>query len=103
MWRKGVPATCPVTGLRHPAGHGKLHMRNSGPRAAAVLLAAALTLAGCQAADAVINNSTLNVQTQMSETIFLDEVPPSLKTIYVSVRNTSDRPDVDFRAPLMMS
>ena len=78
-------------------------MRNSGPRAAAVLLAAGLALAGCQAADAVINNSTLNVQTQMSETIFLDEVPPSLKTIYVTVRNTSDRPDVDFRAPLMMS
>jgi len=75
-------------------------MRTSGPRAAAVALAALLALGGCQAADAIINNSTLNVQTQMSETVFLDEVPRNLRTIYVAVRNTSDRPDVDFRVPL---
>jgi hypothetical protein len=73
------------------------------PRAAAVLLAAALALGGCQAADAVINNSTLNVQTQMSESVFLDPAPSNMKTVYVSVRNTSDRPEVDFRAPLMQA
>lgn len=78
-------------------------MRTSAPRATAIALAAALALGGCQAADAVINNSNLNVQTQLSETIFLDPAPASQRTVYVSVRNTSDRPDVDFRAPLMQA
>jgi hypothetical protein len=78
-------------------------MRKARPRGAAIVLAAALALGGCQAADAIINNSTLNVQTQLSETIFLDAAPPNQRTVYVSVRNTSDRPDVDFRAPLMQA
>jgi hypothetical protein len=78
-------------------------MRNAAPRATAALLAATLLLGGCQAADAVINNSTLNVQTQLSETVFLDPAPPSQRTVYVSIRNTSDRPDVEFRAPLMQA
>lgn len=61
---------------------------------------AAGALAGCQATSDVIHHSDLSVQTHMSETVFLDPVPPALKTIYVSARNTSDHPEIDLRGPL---
>jgi opacity protein-like surface antigen len=57
-------------------------------------------LSGCAAADVAMNHSDLKAQTHMSETIFLDPVPPSAKTIYVSARNTSDHPELDIRGPL---
>ncbi len=57
-------------------------------------------LAACAAADTAFNHSKLDVQTHMSETVFLDPVPPAAKTIYVSARNTSDHPELDLRAGL---
>ena len=57
-------------------------------------------LAGCQAANTMINHSDLTVQTHMSETIFLDPVPQSDRTVYVSARNTSDHPEIDLRGTL---
>ena len=57
-------------------------------------------LTACAAADTAINHSTLDVQTHMSETVFLDPVPPTAKTIYVSARNTSDHPEIDLRGTL---
>ena len=59
-----------------------------------------LLLGGCSGLDAVANHGTLDVHTHMSETVFLDPVPESQRTIYLGVRNTSDYPDIDFRAPL---
>ena len=59
-----------------------------------------LLLGGCSGLDAVANHGTLDVHTHMSETVFLDPVPESQRTIYLGVRNTSDFPDIDFRAPL---
>lgn len=69
----------------------------------ALPLSAALLLTACAAGNAVINHDTLDVQTHMSETVFLDPVPPSAKTIYVSARNTSDHPEVDLRNPLIQA
>lgn len=60
-------------------------------------------LSGCAALDAGINHSNLDVQTHFSESVFLDPVPPSAKTIYVSARNTSDHPEIDLRMPLMQA
>lgn len=61
------------------------------------------TLAACAAADSAINHGDLTVQTHMSETVFLDPVPPDQRTIYVSARNTSDHPEVDLRSPLIQA
>ncbi|WP_158240492.1 complement resistance protein TraT [Telmatospirillum siberiense] len=66
-------------------------------------ISAAAALAACAAADSAINHGTLDVQTHLSETVFLDPVPPDQKTIYVSARNTSDHPEVDLRGPLMQA
>jgi len=58
-------------------------------------LALALLLAGCAASTTAISKRNLDVQTKMTETIFLDPVPPSERTVFVQVRNTSDKPDFD--------
>ena len=66
-------------------------------------LAAVAYLGGCAAADTALNHRELQVQTHMSESIFLDPVPPRARTIYVGARNTSDHPEIDLRAPLMQA
>jgi hypothetical protein len=58
-------------------------------------------LAGCQAATTLIDKQNLDVQTHMSDTIFLDPVPEARRTIYVGVRNTSDHPEIDLKYPLI--
>lgn len=57
-------------------------------------------LGGCTAAETMINHSELDVKTHMSESIFLDPVPPDAKTVFVTARNTSDHPELDLRASL---
>ncbi|MDR3439201.1 complement resistance protein TraT [Telmatospirillum sp.] len=66
-------------------------------------MATAGTLAACAAADSAINHGDITVQTHMSETVFLDPVPPDQKTIFVSARNTSDHPEIDLRSPLIQA
>ena len=48
-------------------------------------------LSGCGALHTSVKKRNLDVQTKMSETIFLEPVRPDKKVIYVSVRNTSDK------------
>ena len=55
----------------------------------------ALLLAGCAATTTAISKRNLDVQTKMTESIFLDPVPADQRTVYVQVRNTSDKPDFD--------
>jgi hypothetical protein len=55
----------------------------------------ALLLAGCAASTTAISKRNLDVQTKMTETIFLDPVPRGQRTVFVQVRNTSDKPDFD--------
>ncbi len=59
-----------------------------------------LLLCSCEGVDALANHGALDVHTHMSETVFLDPVPPSARTVYLGVRNTSDYPDIDFRQAL---
>ena len=61
---------------------------------------AAASLSGCAASDAMLNHSSLQVKTHMSESIFLDPVPEASKTVYISARNTSDHPEIDLRSAL---
>ena len=52
-------------------------------------LAAAFALSGCSAMSTAIKHHELNVDSKMSESIFLDPVPKRKKTIFVQVRNTT--------------
>lgn len=54
-------------------------------------LSAMLLLSGCAATTTAISKRNLDVQTRMSETVFLDPVAPAQQTVYVQVRNTSDK------------
>ena len=55
----------------------------------------ALSLAACGATTTAISKRDLDVQTKMTESIFLDPVPVDQRTVFVQVRNTSDKPDFD--------
>lgn len=61
---------------------------------------ALLFLSGCAASQTLISKRNLDVQTKMSETIFLDPVGPEQKVIYIDVRNTSDKDNFDIAAPI---
>ena len=51
----------------------------------------AITLGGCSAMDTAISKKDLDVQTKMSETIFLEPVSPEKKIVFVDIKNTSDQ------------
>ena len=55
---------------------------------------------GCGALHTSIRKRNLDVQTKMSDTIFLDPVSPDKKVIYVQVRNTSDKDNFDIEKPI---
>lgn len=55
------------------------------------LASSVLLLSGCAATEMAIEHRNLNVQTKMSNTIFLQPVPPSEETVYVQFKNTSDK------------
>lgn len=59
------------------------------------LLAGGMALQGCAATSTAVAKRNLDVQTKMTDTIFLDPVPPEDRTVYVDLRNTSDKPDFD--------
>jgi hypothetical protein len=60
-----------------------------------VIVSAIALLAGCSAMHNAINKKTLDVQTKMSSTIFLDPVVSDKKTVFLQIRNTSDKPEFD--------
>jgi hypothetical protein len=64
-------------------------------RLRAFVLAFALALSGCAATTTAIGNRTLDVQTKMTDSVFLEPVAAPEKTILVEVRNSSDRADLD--------
>jgi uncharacterized protein YcfJ len=64
-----------------------------------VLVMTAL-LGGCSATQTAIGKRELVVQTKMSDTIFLDPVAASKRTVFIQVRNTSDRPGLLVEQPI---
>ena len=56
------------------------------------VLALVAALAGCAATYTGIRYKDLQVQNKMSASIFLDPVPPEQRTVFIQVRNTSDKP-----------
>lgn len=69
--------------------------------AAAMIMA--LGLGGCAATQTSVAKRNLDVQTRMSDTIFLDPVSPSKQTVFVQIRNTSDKPELDVRQQIISS
>ena len=57
-------------------------------------------LSGCAAVHTSIAKKDLDVQTQMSDAVFLDPVGPEKRTIFIQVRNTSDKPNFDIESSL---
>jgi hypothetical protein len=48
----------------------------------------------------MISKRNLDVQTKMSETVFLDPVGSEKKVMHIQIRNTSDKDNFDIEAPL---
>jgi hypothetical protein len=57
-------------------------------------------LAGCGATHTAINKRKLDVQTKMSSSVFLDPMTSDRKTIYLQIRNTSDKAELDLEHPI---
>ena len=64
------------------------------------VLALTMALSGCAAVHTSIAKKDLDVQTKMSDTIFLDPVEPDQRTIYLNIRNTSDKSNFDIAGPV---
>ncbi|MDK9693601.1 MAG: complement resistance protein TraT [Sulfurimonas sp.] len=56
-----------------------------------VLGVVAIGLGGCSAMDTAISKKDLDVQTRMSETLFLEPVAQEKRIVYVEIKNTSDK------------
>ncbi len=67
----------------------------------ASILAFLAVLGGCAAVHTSIAKKDLDVQTKMSDTVFLDPVGPDKKTIYVDIRNTSDKSNFDIHGSIV--
>jgi hypothetical protein len=79
-------------------------MENKGFRrflAIASISALITVLGGCAAVHTSIAKKDLDVQTKMSDTVFLDPVGPDKKTIYVDIRNTSDKSNFDIQSSIV--
>ena len=55
-----------------------------------ILASAMVILTGCAATQTALEHRTLQVSTQLSDTLFLEPVSNAQKTVFVSVKNTSD-------------
>lgn len=62
-------------------------------RVAVSILAAAgaISLSGCAATQVALEHKNMDVQTKMSNTVFLTPVPPAEQTVYIQFKNTSDK------------
>lgn len=60
-------------------------------------------LSGCAAVSTSIAKKDLDVQTKMSDSIFLDPVEPDKKIIYLQVRNTSDKSNFEIQSSIARS
>lgn len=69
-----------------------------------VVAAAALaSLTACGALHTSVAKRNLDVQTKMSSSIFLEPVEPEQRTVFVDIRNTSDKPEFMVREQVIAS
>ena len=68
-----------------------MHKRKISNIGVAMLITATLGLTSCNTTTKLIKHGKLEVQTKMSDTVFLDPVEDSKKTVILQVRNTTDK------------
>jgi hypothetical protein len=66
--------------------------------AIAVITTSVGSLVGCNTTSKIIKHGKLEVQTKMSETIFLDPIEDAKKTVLLQIRNTSDKSGLDIES-----
>lgn len=60
-----------------------------------VMLCMLAPLIGCKATHVAIKKRNLDLQTKMSASIFLDPITVDKRTVFLQIRNTSDKPELD--------
>jgi hypothetical protein len=65
--------------------------------ASAAVLLVGIGLGGCAATTTAVAKRNLDVQTRMTDSVFLEPVTAAERTVFVDVRNTSDKPDLDLQ------
>lgn len=65
------------------------------PQRWAAVVGILLLLTSCGATTTALGKRELDVQTKTTNTIFLDPVAADKRTVFVQVRNTSDKPELD--------
>ena len=66
----------------------------------AVLATGMTGLVGCNTTTKIIKHGKLEVETKMSETIFLDPIEDEKKTVLLQIRNTSDKSGLDIESKI---
>jgi len=64
------------------------------------LLVVLFFVSGCAATQVALSKRDLDVQTRLSDSIFLDPVSEDKMTIYIKVRNTSDKTNFDLEGAI---
>ena len=67
-----------------------------------IVTAVTIMLTGCAATQTAIEHRNLETTTKLSETVFLNPITDAQKTVYVSVKNTSDQ-DIEIESALKSS
>lgn len=62
-------------------------------------LSSALLLVGCAATQTVLEHGSLQVNTRLSDPIYLEDVSAKQKTVFISIKNTTDE-EVSITSPL---
>ena len=57
-------------------------------------------LTGCNTTTKIIKHGNLQVETKMSDTIFLDPIDEDRRTVLLQIRNTSDKPGLDIEGKI---
>lgn len=68
--------------------------------AIAVITTSVGSLVGCNTTSKMIKHGKLEVQTKMSETIFLDPIEDEKRTVLLQIRNTSDKSGLDIESKI---
>jgi hypothetical protein len=69
----------------------------------AVLATGMSGLVGCNTTTKMIKHGKLEVQTKMSETIFLDPIEDEKRTVLLQIRNTSDKSGLDVESKIRLA
>ncbi len=59
-------------------------------------LIGSVVLSGCSAVHTAVKKRNLDVQTKVSETVFLDPVSADKRTVFLQLRNTSDKQELKY-------